>query len=121
MADPIQGLYTPRATRFTERMKTTTLTRRRTSLADVPPLGRALMVAAVAWTLAWKGVSLWRAARNNSKPWFVALLLSNTLGVLDAIYLFAVDRRHRTADLVERTILTATGEPEQLGHSLAED
>src|SRR6185312_10423132 len=54
---------------------------------ELPPAGRALIGAAVAWSLAWKGASLWRAARNESKPWFVALLLSNTLGVLDAIYL----------------------------------
>jgi hypothetical protein len=59
----------------------------------LPPGGKAMIGVAVVWSLAWKGASLWRAARNDSKPWFVALLLSNTLGVLDAIYLFLVDRR----------------------------
>jgi hypothetical protein len=61
------------------------------------PGARALLIAVVAWSLAWKGASLWRAAKNDSKPWFGALLLSNTLGVLDAVYLFGVDaarRRH---------------------------
>ena len=65
---------------------------------DVTPAARALVLAVVAWSLGWKGVSLWRAARNDSKGWFAALLLSNTMGVLDAIYLFGVDRRHRMAD-----------------------
>jgi len=84
---------------------------------ELPPAGRALIGAAVAWSLAWKGASLWRAARNESKPWFVALLLSNTLGVLDAIYLFGVDRARRSEHRAERAILTVTGEREQLGHS----
>lgn len=56
---------------------------------------QALIVAVVTWQLAWKGLSLWRAARNDSKPWFVALLAINSMGVLDAFYLFVVDRRHR--------------------------
>jgi len=83
---------------------------------DVPPAGRALVVAVVAWSLAWKGASLWRAARNGSKPWFVTLLLTNTLGVLDAVYLFGVARRHSREELDELAILEVTGEPEQEGH-----
>lgn len=76
-----------------------------------------IVLLAAAWDLAWKGSSLWRAARNESKPWFTALLLTNTLGVLDAIYLFAVDRPRRDSSLVEHEILGATGEPEQIGHT----
>ena len=86
-------------------------------MADIPPSRRALFVAVIGWSLAWKGVSLWRAARNGSVPWFVALLLSNTLGVLDAIYLFVVDRRESDDEFVEEVILAATGEPEQLGRT----
>ena len=78
--------------------------------------GRAVLVAALAWSLAWKGASLWRAARNGSKPWFATLLLSNTLGVLDAIYVFGVDRRRVDEALAEREILAETGEPVQSGH-----
>lgn len=40
------------------------------------------------WELAWKGIALWRAARNDSKPWFVALLVANTLGLLPMLYVF---------------------------------
>ncbi|WP_374008433.1 DUF5652 family protein [Leifsonia sp. LS-T14] len=84
---------------------------------DLSPTGRALIGAGVAWSLAWKGASLWRAARNESKPWFVTLLLANTLGVLDAIYLFGVNRARRADDRVEAAILSATGEPAQRGHT----
>ncbi len=45
-----------------------------------------LLVAA--WTLPWKGIALWKAARNESILWFVALLIINTLGILEIIYIF---------------------------------
>jgi methionyl-tRNA synthetase len=47
-----------------------------------------LIVIAVIWTLYWKGRALWRAARNGDKGWFVALLVINTLGILEMIYIF---------------------------------
>jgi hypothetical protein len=66
---------------------------------DTPAIGpttmRRLLVSIAAWSLAWKGASLWRAARDGSRPWFGALLVSNTLGILDAVYLFGVSRGRR--------------------------
>lgn len=84
---------------------------------DISPGARAAFVAVVAWSLAWKGVSMWRAARNGSKPWFAGLLVTSTMGVLDAVYLFGIDRRAKRADLSEKTIRSLTGEPEQGGHA----
>jgi len=46
-----------------------------------------LLLAAL-WTLPWKGVALWRAARNQQLRWFVALLLVNTLAILEITYIF---------------------------------
>jgi len=40
------------------------------------------------WALPWKGVALWRAARNGQKTWFVALLLLNTVALLEIVYIF---------------------------------
>ncbi|MDO8742946.1 MAG: DUF5652 family protein [Candidatus Azambacteria bacterium] len=40
------------------------------------------------WTLPWKGIALWRAVKNNHKKWFVALLVINTLAILEIIYIF---------------------------------
>lgn len=79
--------------------------------------GRPVIVLAIIWSLAWKGTSMWHAARNGSKPWFIALLLTNTLGVLDALYLFGVDGHHRREELREQSILEVTGEPEQGDHA----
>jgi methionyl-tRNA synthetase len=45
------------------------------------------------WSLAWKGWALWLAARRGEKIWFVALLVVNTVGILDIIYIFLVAKR----------------------------
>lgn len=52
-----------------------------------------LAFLAVAWSLPWKGVALWRAAQNRDKRWFVVLLLVNTLAVLDILYIYIWGKR----------------------------
>lgn len=39
------------------------------------------------WSLVWKCLGLWHAARNKQRLWFVALVIFNTVGVLEIIYL----------------------------------
>lgn len=46
-----------------------------------------LVLLGIVWTLVWKGVALWVAARENSKPWFIVLLIINTAGILEIVYL----------------------------------
>jgi len=50
------------------------------------------LVLAALWTLPWKGYALWLAARNGHTLWFIALLIVNTLAILEIIYIFAVGR-----------------------------
>lgn len=47
----------------------------------------------VIWSIFWKGWALWRAAKNDSKPWFIALLVINTLGILDILYIFVFGKK----------------------------
>ncbi len=56
--------------------------------ANIPAL-----IAIIAWSLAWKGVALWKSARRDQIAWFIAILLLNTLGILEIIYIFAVGRK----------------------------
>ncbi len=44
----------------------------------------------IVWTLFWKGLALWHSARNKQHWWFVIMLILNTAGILEVIYLFAV-------------------------------
>ena len=40
------------------------------------------------WSLFWKAIALWKAARTNQKVWFVVFLFVNTVGVLEILYIF---------------------------------
>jgi hypothetical protein len=40
-----------------------------------------------AWTLSWKGMSLWIAAKKKQHRWFIVFLLLNTVGILEILYL----------------------------------
>ncbi len=44
------------------------------------------------WVLPWKGVALWKAAHKNHKPWFIALLIVNTLAILEILYIFVFSK-----------------------------
>lgn len=44
------------------------------------------------WSVAWKGWALWKAAHNESKVWFIILLLVNTIGILDILYIFVLSK-----------------------------
>jgi hypothetical protein len=44
----------------------------------------------VIWSLFWKGLALWHAARRGQYWWFLILLVVNTLGILEIVYLFFV-------------------------------
>jgi len=40
------------------------------------------------WSLAWKGLALWKSARKSHLIWFIVLLLVNTIGILEILYIF---------------------------------
>ena len=46
-----------------------------------------LLVVAMIWSIIWKAVALWKSARNNQKIWFIVMLVVNTLGLLEILYL----------------------------------
>jgi hypothetical protein len=46
-----------------------------------------VLLPVVLWSLFWKGMALYRAARNGQKWWFVILLIVNTVGILEIVYL----------------------------------
>ncbi len=53
-----------------------------------------LSTVLVAWTILWKGIALWQSARLSHKRWFIVLLLLNTVGILDIIYLYFVAKKY---------------------------
>lgn len=51
-----------------------------------------ILVALLVWSLIWKGMALWKSGRNGDKGWFIAMLILNTLGILEIIYIVAFSK-----------------------------
>ncbi len=54
------------------------------------------LVPLLLWSFIWKGWALWRAARNGSRGWFIALLVVNTMGILEILYLFVFGKEKKS-------------------------
>lgn len=54
----------------------------------------------ILWSLPWKGMALWKAATRRDTGWFIALLVVNTVGLLDIVYLYFISERKRKTQVV---------------------
>ena len=62
-----------------------------------------LLVLLVLWSLFWKALALWHAARRGQSLWFFIFLILNTAGILEIIYLFLVAKL-RVSELFSKKI-----------------
>ena len=59
-------------------------------------IGIILSLIFVFVIIALKGYALWHAARRSEKWWFIILLIVNTVGILELVYLiFVVGKWHK--------------------------
>ena len=59
-----------------------------TLLAQSVGIAPALLGIIIVWTLVWKGLALWTSARKTHKIWFIVLLIVNTVGILEILYIY---------------------------------
>ena len=59
-------------------------------LSQFPP---TLLFLVFLWSLLWKGLALWKSANLGQKIWFIVILIFNTVGILEIIYLFAFAKK----------------------------
>jgi hypothetical protein len=61
-------------------------------IANYLSINQYLLVITILWVLPWKGLALWKSARQEKKWWFIALLIINTLGILEILYIFVFSK-----------------------------
>ena len=66
------------------------------NLAALFGISIILFVILLIWSLIWKALAMWKAARLNQPIWFVALLVINTLGILEILYLFVFSKAKKS-------------------------
>jgi len=49
----------------------------------------------IIWSLFWKGLALWRAARLRHVGWYITLIVINTAGIFEIIYLIATRKKYK--------------------------
>ena len=51
-----------------------------------------LLLPIILWSIFWKGWALWKSASKRHLPWFIILLLFNTVGLLEIAYIFFLNK-----------------------------
>jgi hypothetical protein len=77
-----------------------------TAAASLVSVFVAGIIGLLVWSLIWKGFALWYAGRNNQKAWFIVLLILNTAGILEILYLLFF--RKNKNNVVHTTTVTHT-------------
>ncbi len=54
------------------------------------PLAGGMLFIILLWSLFWKGLALWHSGQRGHAWWFVVVLVVNSVGILEIIYLFAI-------------------------------
>lgn len=63
----------------------------------------AIIILAIAlWTIPWKGVALWKAARAGQKAWFIIMLVINTVAILEILYIFFFSKKKQEDQRIDR-------------------
>ncbi len=64
-----------------------------TTAIDLSNIQLILLAAAIIWSVIWKGIALWKSARNGQPAWFICLLIINTVGILEIVYISFFQRK----------------------------
>jgi len=61
------------------------------------PIWQSLLLYVLSlWSVIWKGIALWRAAKQGQRNWFIVMLVLNTIGILELVYLFRFSKKRMT-------------------------
>jgi len=67
-----------------------------------------LVFIIVLWTIVLKGYAMWYAARGGQKKWFIALLIINTFGILEIIYLIKFKPKDDNREKLETPVTVSS-------------
>ena len=71
-------------------------------MSPIPGINPYLVMALLIWSMFWKSLALWRAAKGNQRYWFVGLLLINSFGILELVYLFRFAKNRLTVEEIKQ-------------------
>jgi hypothetical protein len=72
------------------------------------------LIITLLWILPWMTWSLWRAARNNQRIWFIALIIFQTIGILPILYIFVFQKNRNKRKNLSVKLMKSKKTPEFL-------
>lgn len=57
-----------------------------------------ILIILLVWSAVWKGFALWKSAKRHEKWWFIALMIINTVGILEILYLYVFSKDRKVPD-----------------------
>ncbi len=60
---------------------------------QLPDSANIFILILFLWALPWKVYAVWTAVKHRHKKWFVALLILNTIGILEIFYIFKIAKK----------------------------
>ncbi|MEI7777208.1 MAG: DUF5652 family protein [bacterium] len=64
-----------------------------------------VIILVLIWSLVWKGLALWKSAQRQEKWWFIVMLVVNSVGILEIIYIFFLSGSKPLSTKEEKPIL----------------
>ena len=61
-------------------------------------IGGIAFLILITWSFVWKGLALWKSAQRREKWWFVVLLVVNTVGILEILYLYVFSKEKKSVE-----------------------
>ena len=55
----------------------------------------SLLIVLIVWSIIWKGLALWRAAKRGDTVWFIIFMFLNTAGILEIVYYYLIAKTDR--------------------------
>ena len=52
-----------------------------------------VFILLMVWSIVWKGLALWKAAQQSDKWWFIVMLVVNTAGILEILYIYVFSKK----------------------------
>jgi methionyl-tRNA synthetase len=69
---------------------------------NFPQISPAVFILLFAWSIIWKGIALWKSARQDQRNWFITILVINTAGILELIFLFYFSKKRLTMSGIKK-------------------
>lgn len=70
--------------------------------ALIPGFNPYFFIALTIWSLFWKILALWRAAKGKQRYWFIAIMILNTFGILEIAYLIKFSKDKMTFEDIKK-------------------